>query len=285
MVIIKRTTQLSDYLDRHKASKKKIGFVPTMGALHKGHLALVERAKKDSDIVVCSIFVNPTQFNNPSDYQKYPSTLENDIYQLEAAGVDILFLPSIEEMYPNGTKDLEHYDLGYLETILEGQFRPGHFQGVCQVMSRLMKMVLPDALFMGQKDYQQCMVIKRLLEIILLKTEFVTCPTVREADGLAMSSRNLRLNNEERQGAVAIYKTLLALKADLKKGSLASIKKQGVTMLESGGFKVDYVEMADQNTLEIIDDWDGSKPLIVLVAAFLGDVRLIDNMIMRDNNL
>jgi pantoate--beta-alanine ligase len=285
MIIIKYATQLSRYLDRFKADNKKIGFVPTMGALHKGHIALAIEAKKDCDIVVCSIFVNPTQFNNTGDYQKYPSTLEDDIYKLETAGIDMLFLPSIEEMYPGGTKDLEQYDLGFIETILEGKYRPGHFQGVCQVMSRLMKMVRPQALFMGQKDYQQCMVIKRLLDIIQIKTEFVACPTVREPSGLAMSSRNLRLNNEERQKAVMIYKTLSHLSTGLRKGPLASMKEEAVKMLESGGFKVDYVEIAHQNTLKIVDDWDGSTPLIALVAAYMGDVRLIDNMLMTHNNL
>lgn len=285
MIIIKDATSLSQYLDRFKANNKRIGFVPTMGALHKGHIALVAEAKKDCDLVVCSIFVNPTQFNNAADYQKYPSTLEDDIYKLESVGLDMLFLPSIEEMYATGTKDLEQYDLGYLETILEGKYRPGHFQGVCQVMSRLMKMVRPHALFMGQKDYQQCMVIKRLLDIIQINTEFVACPTVREADGLAMSSRNLRLNNEERRKAVMIFQTLSTIKTRLQKGPLAVLKEQGVKMLESGGFTVDYVEIADQNTLQLVDNWKGSTPLIALAAAYIGDVRLIDNMMMTHNNL
>src|SRR6266700_3483693 len=151
MVILKHAGQLKSYISQQKTGSRNIGFVPTMGALHKGHLALAEAAKKDTGTVVCSIFVNPTQFNNAVDYQKYPSTLESDIYQMELAGVDILYLPDIAEMYPRGTDNLEHYDLGYLETTLEGKYRPGHFQGVCQVMSRLLTLVRPGALFMGQK--------------------------------------------------------------------------------------------------------------------------------------
>jgi pantoate--beta-alanine ligase len=254
------------------------GFIPTMGALHEGHLALVKEAQKHTDITVCSIFVNPTQFNDPKDYQKYPNTLDKDIYKLEAAGTNILFLPAVEEMYPGGIRELEQYDLGFLETILEGQYRPGHFQGVCQVMSRLLNMVKPGQLFMGQKDYQQCMVVKWLLEHLRLDTLLIPCPTIREADGLAMSSRNVRLPETDRQKATVIYKALNHIRQHMKPGSLQPLLAEARDLLEQQGFRIDYVSIADANSLALTDSWDGSQSLVALVAAFLGEVRLIDNM-------
>jgi pantoate--beta-alanine ligase len=211
MIIFKYASQLAGYLQQQKTAGKVIGFVPTMGALHNGHIALVDQSKKEASLTICSIFVNPTQFNNPNDYQLYPNTIEADIAKLEAAGCDVLFLPAIAEMYPRGTAGLEQYDLGYLETLLEGKYRPGHFQGVCQVMFRLLTMVQPDKLFMGQKDYQQCMVVNRLLQLMQSGTRLITCPTLREPDGLAMSSRNMRLTAEDRQKATTIYKCLTPL--------------------------------------------------------------------------
>src|SRR5579871_4964110 len=174
MIIFKRSDDLIAWLNDARKTEKSIGFVPTMGALHAGHISLITISKSNADLNVCSIFVNPTQFNDPKDFQKYPVTLEKDIYLLEKNGTDILFLPQAQEIYPSGTKDLEHYDLGYLESILEGKYRQGHFQGVCQVMSRLLTIVQPDFLFMGQKDYQQCMVVKRLLQIMKLNAKFIT---------------------------------------------------------------------------------------------------------------
>jgi len=281
MIIFKYAGDLKRYIQQQKTAGKQIGFVPTMGALHNGHIALIERAGQDTDITVCSIFVNPTQFNNPGDYQHYPNTIEKDILQLEKAGTHALFLPSIQEMYPDGTTGLEHYDLGYLETLLEGKYRPGHFQGVCQVMNRLLNMVQPHKLFMGQKDYQQCMVVSRLLQLTKLPTQLITCPTIREADGLAMSSRNLRLPPDDRKTAVSIYESLSLIKDECKKGAAwVAIKAQAEQLLTSRGFKIDYVELADANTLQPADSCGGAEPRVALIAAFLGDVRLIDNMIL-----
>jgi pantoate--beta-alanine ligase len=235
---------LPGIFNQQKDAAKQIGFVPTMGALHDGHIALIDRSKKDTAITVCSIFVNPTQFNNPGDYQKYPNTIEQDIVRLETAGCDALFLPSIAEMYPQGTAGLEQYDLGYLETLLEGKFRPGHFQGVCQVMFRLLSMVQPHKLFMGQKDYQQCMVVSRLLQLMQSPTELITCPTLREADGLAMSSRNLRLSTEDRQKATTIYKCLTLIKQECNHATAWSVIKEKVmALLTDAGFRIDYVEL------------------------------------------
>ena len=278
MIIFKKADALNDYVDKKRSEGKNIGFAPTMGALHAGHVTLIETCRHDENLCVCSIFVNPTQFNDPKDFQKYPITIENDIYLLEKNGADILFLPSKDEIYPNGTNDLGHYELGYLETLLEGKYRPGHFQGVCQVMERLLRSVAPDHLYMGQKDYQQCMVVKRLLQIMQSKTIFHTVPTVRESDGLAMSSRNTRLNEEDRKRAVTIYKTLLFLKQNLTPGDLFSLSLQAANMLTADHFKVDYVAIADADRLEPVEVWNGKQPLVALIAAFLHEVRLIDNM-------
>src|SRR5687767_9444009 len=197
MIVIKEAATLARYISRERSAGKKIGFVPTMGALHQGHLALTAQAQRQTGFTVCSIFVNPTQFNNAADYSKYPNVIDKDIEKLAVAGVDILFLPAIEEVYQVGTQNLETYNLGYLETVLEGKYRPGHFQGVAQVMKRLLTMVQPDQLFMGLKDYQQCMVVRRVMDIARMPIQFVACATIRESDGLAMSSRNMRLTEED----------------------------------------------------------------------------------------
>lgn len=285
MIIFKYADQLARYIQQQKSAGKQIGFVPTMGALHSGHIALIDQSKKATAVTVCSIFVNPTQFNNPNDYQLYPKTIEQDIAKLEAAGCHALFLPAIAEMYPQGTINLEHYDLGYLETLLEGKYRPGHFQGVCQVMNRLLTMVQPHKLFMGQKDYQQCMVVSRLLQLMQSPTELITCPTLREADGLAMSSRNMRLSPEDRQKATTIYKCLTLIKQECNQGATWPVVKEKATkMLIDAGFRIDYVELADANTLQpatatMATIYQG--PRVALVAAFLSDVRLIDNMLLN----
>ena len=195
---------MKSWLSSQRIKGKTIGFVPTMGALHAGHINLIENCRRDSDLTVCSIFVNPAQFNDPKDFEKYPVSIEKDIEMLTNAGSSVLFLPSVEEIYPTGRTNLETYDLGSLETLLEGRYRPGHFQGVCQVMSRLLNRVEPDHLFMGQKDFQQCLVVQRLINILNLRLEFHIVPTVREKDGLAQSSRNLRLTADQRKNAIAI---------------------------------------------------------------------------------
>ncbi len=278
MILFKRSRDLIGYLDEQRSKGKQVGFIPTMGALHPGHISLIDISKKTVSLTVCSIFVNPAQFNDPKDFQKYPITIEKDIYLLEKAGTDVLFLPGTTEMYPEGTGSLEHYDLGFLETILEGSSRPGHFQGVCQVMRRLLEKVNPQHLFMGSKDYQQCMVVARLLTLIGSGTVLHACPTLREPGGLAMSSRNMRLNADERKRAEAIYHALTYLKDQLRPGKLAGLISKAVSMLEAQGFRVDYVEIADATTLEKVGSWDGCRPLVALIAAFMNEVRLIDNM-------
>ncbi|HUP13546.1 MAG TPA: pantoate--beta-alanine ligase [Niastella sp.] len=277
MILFKKAMALSMHLDNARKKNQTIGFVPTMGALHQGHLALIEACKKEADICVCSIFVNPAQFNNPTDFKLYPSTIDKDIEVLLKGGCDALFLPAREEMYPPGFK-AKQYDLGYLEALWEGQFRPGHFQGVCQAVDRLLGIVEPTSLYMGQKDYQQCLVIKKLLaltdrEAVSLKI----IPTIREESGLAMSSRNLRLTEEQRSKAVALYSTLGFLKSSLPVKSITGLEKEGAALLQRSGFNVDYVAIADADNLQPALEVNNKK-LVALIAATIGDVRLIDNM-------
>ncbi|HEU4858817.1 MAG TPA: pantoate--beta-alanine ligase [Chitinophagaceae bacterium] len=280
MIIIKKPKELQDFLESNRNEGKRIGFAPTMGALHAGHLSLVNENKKQNDVVVCSIFVNPTQFNDPEDFRKYPVTIEKDILLLEDAGCDVLFLPSVQDIYPSGTNDLNHYELGFLETVLEGKFRPGHFQGVCQIMHRLLEIVLPDNLYLGQKDYQQCMVIKRLIKLIGLddNVKVTVCPTLREKDGLAMSSRNARLLPAERIKATTLFASLRYIKENLNPGTTKKIKDAGKQMLLQNGFRTDYIEIADANTLQLVENWNGKQKIVVLAAAFINNVRLIDNL-------
>lgn len=281
MILFKRIKDLQKWLESQRSSGRQIGFVPTMGALHPGHISLINASRQDNPVTVCSIFVNPTQFNDPADFEKYPITLDKDIRLLEEAGCSVLFLPSVTEIYPDGPKARMHYDLGYLETRLEGFYRPGHFQGVCMVVHRLLDIVQPNHLYLGQKDYQQCMVITRLVELTGIKNvEVKVCPTLREADGLAMSSRNMRLSAADRQTATAIYRCLLYIKENLAAGDLSLLMQAACGQLEAAGFRVDYVDIADAHTLAPVSQWDGQQPLVALVAAFLNEVRLIDNMLL-----
>jgi pantoate--beta-alanine ligase len=278
MIIIRQPSGLQNYINRQKAEGLTIGFVPTMGALHNGHLHLINMSKQSADITVCSIFVNPTQFNDQADFRKYPNTPESDIALLERASADVLFVPEVNAVYADGTENLEKYELGRLESLLEGKYRPGHFQGVCQVMSRLLRFVKPHKLFMGQKDYQQCMVIRKLLTYLDFPVQLVISPTMRESDGLAMSSRNLRLKDTERPAAAAIYESLQHIKQNIIAGPVQPLKEEAKQLLEKRGFRVDYVEIAEADSLEPVESWDGNMHLVALVAAFLGEVRLIDNV-------
>ena len=280
MIIFKNATDINRFIREKRNDGKSVGFVPTMGALHVGHISLVDMSKLTDGLTTSSIFVNPTQFNDKKDFDKYPSTIEKDIDMLEKAGCDALFLPDVAEMYPSGTNSKSPYELGYLENILEGKFRPGHFQGVCQVVDRLLDIMEPDRLYLGQKDYQQCMVLKKMTGSCHPKTEIIISPTLRELDGLAMSSRNMRLNEKQRQLAIKISETLSFIKKEIRKGYLEDIKERATQYLTAEGFKVDYVEIADAETLEPVENNDGSKPLVALIAAFVGEVRLIDNMLL-----
>ncbi|SJZ50681.1 pantoate--beta-alanine ligase [Sediminibacterium ginsengisoli] len=278
MILFKKAADLKNYLDSAPGPR---GFVPTMGALHEGHLALIRAAREQSAVTICSIFVNPTQFNDPADFEKYPVTIENDILLLEKAGCDVLFLPAVTEIYPDGLPS-EQYNLGRIETLLEGAFRPGHFQGVCQVVSRLLNLVQPDLLFMGQKDYQQCMVIARLLELKNMATRLVICPTLREPSGLAMSSRNMRLTETQREQAIVIYRALQQIRSELGQKTPDQLAAEATKLILEAGFeKTDYVSICDARTLEPVTGWDGETKLVALAAAFIGSVRLIDNLLLN----
>ena len=270
--------ELSGHLDKLKGQGKSIGFVPTMGALHMGHLSLIEIAKRLTDVVVCSIFVNPTQFNDPKDLELYPRPIETDTIKLQEANCDILFLPSAAEMY-DGT-EAWHIDLGYIETILEGRFRPGHYQGVTQIVKKLFDLVLPDKAFFGQKDFQQVKVISKMIEIYKMPVEIVTCPILRENDGLAMSSRNIHLSGTERNQALALSQALLITRDNALLKPLDDIKAKAEEYINnSDGIELEYFEICDADTL--LPATDTSTSLIALVAAKVGKTRLIDNIIIK----
>lgn len=281
MIIFKEVLPLQSHLNKLRKAGKKIGFVPTMGALHNGHLSLIKQSKTIDDITVCSIFINPVQFNDKKDFEKYPVTIENDILLLEKEKTDILFLPAIDEIYPEGLKTKTSYDIGYLETILEGFYRPGHFQGVCRVMNKLLGIINPDDLFMGQKDYQQCMIVKKLLSLCKIDVQFHIVPTQREESGLAMSSRNLRLSEVAKKQAASICKALDLIKSNIAVAQTEELKKQATDVLYNAGFdKIDYVEICDADTLIPVNDHHKNK-MVALVAAFIDGVRLIDNMLLN----
>jgi len=283
MIICKTALALQNQLVSDQDFALTRGFVPTMGALHAGHLSLIREAKKKCKIVIASIFVNPTQFNDPGDFAKYPITIAADILMLEKEGCDILLLPSVEEMYPNGTQHLEHYDIGRMDQLLEGAYRPGHFQGVCQVVYRLLQMVKPGQLFMGAKDYQQCMVVNRLLEIKSLPVIFHKCPTLREQDGLAMSSRNRRLNEIARSQATAIYRELQKIHQHKNQASPRKLEEEAKQNLLDAGFEaVDYISIAHPETLEPLEKIDEETAIVVCCAAYIDGTRLIDNLATSD---
>lgn len=281
MKIIKSKQEFQKAVNLLHSEHKTIGFVPTMGALHQGHLSLLAAAQQNGQAVVCSIFVNPTQFNDKKDFEKYPITLEEDIAKLLDADCDILFLPEVAEIYPNGTDQLEGYELGYIETVLDGASRPGHFQGVAQVVSRLLNAVQPDDVYMGQKDYQQCLVIQKLKDLKNATFNLHFVPTQREPDGLAMSSRNRRLTESQRASAALLYQCLVSIQAQQGIKSFAIVQKECLDILEHKGFKPDYVALADAETLEPLSDYDPSKKMIALIAAFIGEIRLIDNLLLN----
>jgi len=278
MNLFKKTGHLQGYLQEARKQGRSTGLVPTMGALHAGHLSLINQSKQQNSLTIATIFVNPAQFNDKKDFEKYPVTIEKDIELLVAAGCDALFWPTVEEIYPNGYTAPVHYELGYLETVLEGKYRPGHFQGVCRVMNRLLDIIQPGNLYMGQKDYQQCMVVSRLLNIMQSPAVLHTCATLREPDGLAMSSRNTRLNENERKNALAIFAALQLIKENIQPGNVSAVIEQSRRMLEEKEFRIDYVAIADAETLEPVVNWDGRQKLSALIAAFQHEVRLIDNM-------
>lgn len=260
-------------------SEKTIGFVPTMGALHEGHVTLIDAARSENDVVVSSIFVNPTQFNNPDDLARYPRTLEDDCQKLAAAGCDVVFTPSVAEMYPEPTT--LRLNFGELETVMEGAFRPGHFNGVGTVVAKLFNMVQPDKAYFGQKDLQQVAVIRRLVRDLSFGVELVRCPTVRESDGLAMSSRNRNLTDIEREQATTLFKALTLAHDLLVEGHSTTQAKAAVTGYFTGNphFRLEYVEIVNADTLQLASEVLAPGQTAICLAAHLGKVRLIDNLV------
>jgi len=281
MFTIKSPDILRKKLKKLKQSGKKIGFVPTMGFLHEGHLSLIRKAKKENDIVVVSIFVNPTQFGPNEDYGSYPRNIRRDKMLLKKEKVDFVFIPSKDDMY---SKEHSVYVVDDIySNILCGKFRKGHFRGVLTIVLKLFNIVMPDAAYFGQKDFQQAFLIKKMVLDLNLDVKIRVCPIVREKDGLAMSSRNIYLNNSERERALGIYKTLKLVVNNAKKGMLSvkKLKNFGKRNLKKYVDKIDYLEIVKKNNLEFVDKLNKKVKYVVLCAAYVGKARLIDNLIFR----
>ncbi len=277
MITLSTIVETNNYVKELRSLGKTIGFVPTMGALHQGHLELMRRAKTENDILVVSIFVNPIQFNNPTDLEKYPRDLQKDAALLKSVGCNILFAPSVTEMYPKEVT--KKYDFGLLETVMEGKSRPGHFNGVAVVVDKLLKITLPHKAYFGEKDFQQLAIINKLVEINEIPVKIIACPTVRESDGLAMSSRNERLTSVQKTIAPLIYIMLKYAKSNYKLKTLSLLKQEVVNMFnKQQEFDLEYFEIADDKNLQPITKWNPQVGTIAFIVVKMGNVRLIDNI-------
>jgi len=277
MIVYRTKTDLTGHLLTLKNEGKTIGLVPTMGALHQGHMSLVEKARAENDIVVVTIFVNPTQFNDPSDLDHYPRTLDQDLELLRQLEADLVFVPSVKEMYPE--EDMQIFDLGGLDKVMEGKYRQGHFNGVAQIVSKLFLLVRPHRAYFGQKDFQQLVIIRRLVESLGLDLTIVPCPIIREKDGLAMSSRNTRLNKEERKLAPFIYETLVKAREKMESLNPSQVKEWVILQFKKqSDLDLEYFEIIEDKELMPIDEWDKEMNKVACLAVLLGEVRLIDNL-------
>lgn len=277
MKLIQTISELRTELEAFRKEGKTIGLVPTMGALHAGHASLVKRAVAENDVVVVSDFVNPTQFNDQNDLLKYPRTLEADCALLESCGATLAFAPSVEEIYPE--PDTRQFSYPPLDTVMEGKYRPGHFNGVCQIVSKLFLMVEPDRAYFGEKDFQQLAIIREMVRKYPFNIQIVGCPIVREEDGLALSSRNARLTPEQRKEALQISRALFA-SVDFGRSRILRETKEYVEecIRRAPGLELEYFEIVDGNTLQPVNAWDESNYIVGCMAAYCGDVRLIDNI-------
>lgn len=279
--IFKTKAALKAFLKPLKASGKKIALVPTMGALHNGHISLIKLAQQNADIIICSIFVNPTQFTDPKDLEKYPRPIEHDLAMLEEAGCNGVFMPDVTEMYPAGADEKWHIDLGNAEFLLEGAFRKGHYQGVTQIVKKLFDAVEPDVAMFGQKDFQQVLMIKNMLAHFNLPITIITCPIIREEDGLAMSSRNIHLTPEDRKHSLVLSQSLQFVIDHFDEYTLAELETKAKAFYEGiDGVALDYFTVANGDTLEPAKT-KAENNLVALVAAKVGSTRLIDNMIVK----
>ena len=277
MKLVHTIQELRAELDIQRKAGKKIGLVPTMGALHEGHASLVRRAVAENEVVVVSDFVNPTQFNDKNDLLKYPRTLEADCELLEKEGAAYVFAPSVEEVYPE--PDTRQFSYAPLDTVMEGKYRPGHFNGVCQIVSKLFMMVEPDKAYFGEKDFQQLAIIREMVKQMNFPLEIVGCPIIREADGLALSSRNARLSEEERRQALNISKTLFASKEYADSHTVEeTLKFVEDSIAASEGLELEYFELVDGTTLQKIATWDETDYAVGCITVYCGEVRLIDNI-------
>lgn len=277
MEIIRSVKKLREISRQAREKGLSIGLVPTMGALHDGHLSLIGRARRENDIVIVSVFVNPTQFNNPDDLRTYPRTEEADCQKLSQAGVDYAFIPAVEEIYPE--PDTRVFDLGPVAEVMEGAMRPGHFNGVAQIVSKLFDMVRPTRAYFGEKDFQQIAVIRRMVQLEGFDLEIVDCPIKREPDGLALSSRNVRLTPEHRAEAPKIHQILAASVHDARKRTVADVKADVMAAINASPLmEVEYYEIVDGNTLQPLADWADSTCPVGCITVWCGDVRLIDNI-------
>lgn len=280
MKIIQSKADLKDYLQKERNNNKTIGFVPTMGALHAGHMSLVDICVSQNDVCVVSIFVNPTQFNDPRDLETYPRTLEEDTLLLEKAGCNYVFAPTVEEMYPE--PDTRVFDFGRISEVMEGAHRPGHFNGVAQVVSKLFDIVEPDNAYFGEKDFQQIAVIRAMVKQLHLPVKIHACPILRESDGLAMSSRNVRLTPALRQKAPLIARTLKESTKFVPRNNVREVIGYVVdTLNKEPELRVEYYEIVDGNSLEALSDWNDSDYIVGCITVFCGDVRLIDNILYK----
>ena len=281
MKTISKVVDLQCLVKELKAAGKRVGFVPTMGALHEGHLALVRQCKAENDICVTSIFVNPTQFNNAEDLEKYPRTPEKDCTLLESVGCDLVFLPSVQEMYPE--EDTRQFSFGLIETVMEGAMRPGHFNGVAQVVSKLFDMVTPDVAYFGEKDFQQVAIIRAMVSQLQSPVEIIQVPIVREPSGLAKSSRNMRLSDEELSQAVTISQALFESKVRMHTQDIAQTIAHVITQVDAQPtLTTEYFQIVDGDTLQPVGTWDDSAYIVGCIAAYCGEVRLIDNIIYKN---
>lgn len=277
MKVIHTIRELQAELSVQKAVGKRVGLVPTMGALHAGHASLVERSVAENDVTVVSIFVNPTQFNDKNDLAKYPRTLDADCQLLQSVGASIVFAPSVEEVYPE--PDTRAFSYAPLDTVMEGAFRPGHFNGVCQIVSKLFDMVQPHCAYFGEKDFQQLAIIREMVRQMNYSLEIVGCPIVREVDGLAMSSRNTRLSAEERATALNISRILFESQEYAKNHTLAETKafvEEGIAAVD--GLRLEYYEVVNDRSLQTVHAWDEAEGIVGCITVFCGEVRLIDNI-------
>ncbi len=278
MLVINKIKEVKAAVSQWLQEGFSIGFVPTMGALHQGHLTLVKQAVKENDKVIVSIFVNPVQFNNPRDLETYPRTLDADVAMLQEVGCNMAFAPTAKEMYPTSEATSANYDLGGLDAVMEGAYRPGHFQGVALVVDKLLRITQPYKAYFGKKDYQQLTIIKHMVATLGLPIQIVPVPIVREADGLAMSSRNRRLTEVQRQVAPTIFKSLEWIKAHSHEKTVIELEQAAMKQLETAGFKVDYVSIVDRQSLQALSPEQKPVNAVACVATYLGEVRLIDNM-------